>query len=205
MLENYLIRGSLTGLIFGVPAGAIGALTIQRALNNSFLAGLVTGLGSSAADLLYACVGVFGLTLVSDFLVQNQRPVGILGGLLIAALGIHIFRQEPQSQQQESNPAQLPLYFASSFAIAVTNPATVLSFLMAFPAFGITGEQTAVQSVQLIAGIFLGTLFWWLALSCAATVFRGHINRRINRLLNRISGCSMLIFGGAALVKGIFL
>ena len=161
MLESYLIRGLLIGLIFGVPAGAIGALTIQRTLNGGFSAGLATGLGSSAADLIYACAGIFGVTLVSNFLIQHQRPISLLGGLLIAALGVHIFRQKPQNQQQESNRTKLPFCFASSFAIAVTNPATVLSFLMAFTAFEITGAQTVVQSVQLIAGIFLGTLCWW--------------------------------------------
>ena len=154
MLGNYLVRGLMIGLIFGVPAGAIGALTIQRTLKSGFSAGLATGLGSSAADLLYACVGIFGMTLVSGFLTRHQRPIRLLGGLLIAALGVHIFRQKPQNQQQESSRLKLPLCFASSFAIAVTNPATVLSFLMAFTAFEITGEQTAAQSVQLITGIY---------------------------------------------------
>jgi threonine/homoserine/homoserine lactone efflux protein len=70
MLESYLIRGLLIGLIFGVPAGAIGALTIQRTLNSGFTAGLMTGLGSSAADILYACVGVFGVTSATLLLRQ---------------------------------------------------------------------------------------------------------------------------------------
>lgn len=39
LLENYLIRDLLIGLIFGVPAGAIGALTIQRTLRGGFWAG----------------------------------------------------------------------------------------------------------------------------------------------------------------------
>ena len=82
MLENYLVRGLLIGLIFGVPAGAIGALTIQRTLNSGFFAGLATGLGSSVADLLYACAGVFGITLVSDFLARHQRPISLPGCLL---------------------------------------------------------------------------------------------------------------------------
>ena len=205
MLGNYLTRGLMIGLIFGVPAGAIGALTIQRTLKNGFSAGLVTGLGSSAADLLYACVGVFGLTLVSSFLTQYQRPISLLGGLLIAVLGIHIFRQKPQHKQQESNRIKLPLCFASSFAIAVTNPATVLSFLMAFTAFEITGEQTAVQSVQLIAGIFWGTLCWWSALSGITAAFRSRIDHRAYQLLNWILGCFMFIFGGVVLIKGLFL
>lgn len=205
MLESYLIRGLLIGLIFGVPAGAIGALTIQRTLNGGFSAGLVTGLGSSAADLLYACAGVFGVTLVSDFLTQHQRPISLLGGLLIVMLGVHIFRQKPQSQPQESKRVRLPLCFAGSFAIAVTNPATVLSFLMAFTAFEITGEQTATESIQLIVGIFMGTLCWWSLLSGITSIFRSRINERIYQILNRILGGFMLIFGGAVLMKGLLL
>lgn len=205
MLENYLLRGLLIGLIFGVPAGAIGVLTIQRTLNGGFSAGLATGLGSSAADLLYACVGIFSVTLVSDFLTQYQRPISLLGGLLIGALGIHIFRQKVQTQQQESNRTKLPLCFASSFAIAVTNPATVLSFLMAFTAFEITGNQTGAQSIQLIAGIFLGTLCWWSILSGITAIFRSWINHRIYQLLNWGLGCFMLAFGGVVLIRGLFL
>lgn len=205
MLENYMVRGLLIGLIFGVPAGAIGVLTIQRTLNGGFFAGLITGLGSSAADLLYACAGIFGVTLVSEFLTRHQRSISLLGGLLIGLLGVHIFRQRAESRQQESRRTKLPLCFASSFAIAVTNPATVLSFLMAFAAFEITGEQTAAQSAWLIAGIFLGTLCWWSILSGVTAVFRSRINHRIYRLLNEALGCFMLIFGVVVLVKGLFL
>lgn len=203
MLENYLVRGLLIGLIFGVPAGAIGALTIQRTLNGGFAAGLFTGLGSSAADLLYACAGIFGVTLVSDFLTRHQHPISLLGGLLIMALGVHIFRQKPQGQQQKSSRMKLPICFASSFVIAITNPATVLSFLMAFTAFEITGEQTVMQSVQLIAGIFPGTLCWWPVLSGVTAAFRSRIDHRIYQVLNWVLGCLMLIFGGVVLIKGL--
>ena len=55
----FFLRGMLIGLVFGVPAGAIGVLTIQRTLDRGFLAGLLTGLGSSAVDLIYSCVVAF--------------------------------------------------------------------------------------------------------------------------------------------------
>lgn len=203
MLDSYLIRGLLIGLIFGVPAGAIGALTIQRTLNGGFSAGLVTGLGSYVADLLYACAGVFGVTLVSDFLMHNQRSISLLGGLMIVALGIHIFRQKPQGQRKEVTRARLPLCLASAFAIAITNPTTVLSFLMAFTAFEITGNQTPIQSIQLIAGILLGTLCRWSILSGMTAVFRERVNARSYQLLNRLLGCLMIIFGAAVLLRGL--
>ena len=37
MIAEYFLRGLLIGLVFGVPAGAIGALTIQRVLDKGLL------------------------------------------------------------------------------------------------------------------------------------------------------------------------
>lgn len=78
MPEGYLIKGLLIGLVFGVPAGAIGALTVERTLAHGFGANFTTGLGSSAADVLYACVGVFGPTIISDFLLAHHTSATVL-------------------------------------------------------------------------------------------------------------------------------
>lgn len=127
-----------------------------------------------------------------------------MGGVLIAMLGIHIFRQRPQNRHQESKQGKLPFCFATSLAIAITNPATVLSFLMAFAAFKITGSQTSAQSVQLLAGILLGTLCWWSGLSGITAIFRERVNDRIYQLLNRLLGCLMVVFAGVVLARGLF-
>ena len=142
MMENYLLKGLLVGLVFGVPAGAIGALTIQRSLSQGFLAGFLTGLGSSAADVLYACVGVFGVTIISDFLLAHQTPIGLLGGLLIVSLGVIVFRKEGRAAERAEQETHLTVLFGSSFLIAITNPSTILSFFVAFATFGI-GAQSA--------------------------------------------------------------
>ena len=78
MLENYLVRGRLIGLIFGVPAGSIGALTIQRTLNGGFAAGLSTGLGSSAADLsLFFKNNIKRAFVKGDFTQKMKSPTQI--------------------------------------------------------------------------------------------------------------------------------
>ena len=84
---GYLFRGVLIGLLFGVPAGAVGAMTAQRAYSFGLWAGLLTGLGSSVADCLYACVGAFGLSLISDFLLAHQTIINLLGGEVINVYG----------------------------------------------------------------------------------------------------------------------
>lgn len=67
MTASFLLKGILIGLLFGIPVGAVGTMAAQRAFSHGFGAGLKTGLGSSAADCLYAVCGAFGLTFVSDF------------------------------------------------------------------------------------------------------------------------------------------
>jgi len=193
MLGNYLLKGVLIGIVFGVPAGAIGALTIQHALSHGFRAGFVTGLGSSAADLLYACVGVFGLTAVSDLLLRYQTIISLIGGVLIAALGVLIFRKENKPPVSDVSTAPLPVYFCTAFATAITNPATVLTFFVAFAAFGI-GKHTPTQSVQLILGILMGTCFWWGLLSALTAKLRERITDNVYRILNHILGSLMILF-----------
>lgn len=78
---DYLLRGILIGLLFGLPVGAVGAMTVWRTWNGGIKAGLFTGLGSSAADCFYAAVGAFGFTLISDFLLEYQIIINIFGGM----------------------------------------------------------------------------------------------------------------------------
>lgn len=201
MFAEYIIKGMLIGLIFGVPAGAIGALTIQRTLERGFKMGLLTGLGSSAADIIYACVGIFGIRFIMEFLSEYQFIIRILGGSFITIFGICILRKKPQDAGgQDENEA--PLFcFLSSFLAALLNPVAVLSFLAAFTAFEIEGNLSVWQGMGLILGMLAGTLCWWLLLSGMTAYFRHRVTGRIYQWLNRILGCFMLIFGAVMLIR----
>ncbi|MDE6617160.1 MAG: LysE family transporter, partial [Lachnospiraceae bacterium] len=87
------LKGILTGLVFGVPAGAIGALTIQRTIRYGFMPGLITGLGSSMADLIYGFAGISGITIISGFITSYSNYIQIAGGIFIAILGISMFKK----------------------------------------------------------------------------------------------------------------
>ena len=70
MIAGYFLRGLLIGLVFGVPAGAIGALTIQRTLERGFFAGLVTGHIYRWLNRILGCLmALFGLIMI----VQGAR------------------------------------------------------------------------------------------------------------------------------------
>lgn len=205
MITGYFIRGLLIGLIFGVPAGAIGALTIQRTLEKGFFAGFVTGTGSSAADLIYSCAGVFGITIIADFLSAHQVVIRVIGGFVILLLGAVILRKTELPSVQPDTKGTPIFFFMSAFMAAIFNPATILSFMAAFTAFGIHGDLDAYQGTALILGVFAGTLCWWAALSGVVAHFRKRVTNNVYKWLNRILGCFMTLFGIIMMLQGLII
>ncbi|MGI6009975.1 MAG: LysE family translocator [Ruminococcus sp.] len=192
---EYLPRGILIGLLFGIPVGAIGALTVQRTWSSGVKAGLLTGLGSSAADCFYAFVSAFGLTLVLDFLLRFQEIIITLGGILILMMGLKSFihpQGELSSDKEILGGAKL---FFSSFAIGITNPAAILTFLFAFSYFGISEVSGWSDGIFLVAGVFLGTYFWWGSLSVLTQLIKRRAFKLQLRTINRIFGGILCAFG----------
>lgn len=201
MLESCLIRGILIGLIFGLPFGAVGTMTVQRTFRYGLKEGLVTGLGSSMADCFYASVGAFGLTLISDFLLQYQTLINLVGGSLIMALGIRLFFRKDsvtQTQKQGSNRAGM---FLSSFVIGITNPAAILTFLFAFSYFGIAGTTTWLEGTSLVVGVFIGTYIWWTSLSVVVSIIKKKTSNFNFLYMNRVFGIILSMFGVAVFIR----
>lgn len=192
---EYLLRGFLIGILFGLPVGAVGALTVQRTWGAGAKAGLLTGLGSSAADCFYACIGAFGITLVSDFLLRWQTVVTAAGAMLILAMGVRSLLH-PQGELttgvNELNGSRL---FLTSFAIGITNPAAILTFLFAFSYFGISTVSDWAQGLWLVIGVFLGTYFWWGSLTALTCGIKRKAARFQVRTMNRIFGGVLCGFG----------
>ena len=190
----FLLKGILIGLLFGLPAGAVGALTVQRTFRHGPGAGLLTGLGSSAADCCYASLGAFGLTIVSDFLLKYQAAIHLLGGGLVLLLGARLFFREEVPSQETGRTSGAGL-FLSSFAVGITNPAAVLTFLFAFSWLGISGGLAFGEGLLLVLGVFCGTCLWWCALTLAAGMARKKAAAIDPARMNRIFGFILCLLG----------
>lgn len=198
---DYLLRGIVIGLLFGLPVGAVGAMTVQRTWNNGIRAGLFTGLGSSAADCLYAAVGAFGLTLLSDFLLKYQSIIHVLGGGLILFMGIRLVIKKEEAVSPKEDAAGLWKMFVSSFAVGITNPAAILTFLFAFSYFGISAQSGPFQGIMLVSGVFIGTYVWWGALTAATSIIRRKAGKFGFRHMNCVFGMVLCLFGTVVLVR----
>lgn len=200
----YFIKGILIGIIFGVPAGAVGALCVQRTLQSGMKSGIITGLGSSAADCFYAVVGAFGITIISDFLTRFQVPINIVGGLLILTMGISTLLKKQGSTMNGETKIGYGKMFLTAFSVGITNPAAVLTFLFAFSYFGIDGKLGVVNGTALVMGVLCGTLIWWITLSAISQKIKDKYGEKGFIRLNKIFGLIMIGFGALVFIRLIF-
>lgn len=196
----FMMKGILIGLLFGMPAGAVGAMTAQRTLNYGMKAGLLTGLGSSVADCMYACIGACGFTFISDFLLLHQSIIHLAGGCLILGLGISMLIIKNTKPKNTADSARGIRMFISSFAVGITNPAAILTFLFAFSWFGIDGETGITGGFGLVCGVFIGTYIWWGTLSGVVTLLKKKAKKNHLATMNRMFGIILILFGAVVLV-----
>ena len=65
-----LLKGMLVGMIIAVPVGPVGVLCIRRTIFHGRLAGFLSGIGAATADAVFGIIAGFGLTVISDVLLD---------------------------------------------------------------------------------------------------------------------------------------
>ncbi len=197
-----LLRGIVIGFSIAAPVGPIGVLCIRRTLGDGRTIGFASGMGAATADALYGCVAAFGLTLVSDFLIGQKFWLSLIGGLFLITLGAKNFTSRPAESSSPDSPRGRGLVaaYASTLFLTLTNPATILSFLVIFAGLGIVNEtRNSFAAFILVIGVFIGSALWWLTLSLGVGFFRDKFNAAAMIWVNRISGIIITTFGIVAL------
>ncbi len=200
----FLWQGVLVGLIIAVPAGPVGVLCVQRTIFNGRLAGFISGMGAATADAIFGIIAGFGLTFVSDWLLDHQEWLRIVGAGFLLFIGISAFTADPLAgMQSQRDPETLLADFASSFALTLTNPITILAFLAIFAGIGFTGENASLGGAALlVVGVWLGSLLWWAGLAVGAGTLRHSFRRNHLVWISRGSG-GILMLSGVGLLGSV--
>ena len=193
-------RGIFVGAAIALPVGPVNLLTIRRTLAHGHACGLATGIGAALADTAYSAIAAFGLTLISSFLLSQQLWLRLGGGLFLVVMGVRAFYSHPSLDPASGAPPSLARAAASSFLVTISNPITLLAFGAVFGAVGVIHPDLGeLDAGLLVAGLFTGSMLWWLTLTAVV----GHVRTRTSpRLLGRLaqaSGLLIAIFGLAVL------
>lgn len=196
------LRGLLIGFSIAAPVGPIGVLCIRRALAGGFAAGLASGLGAASADAVYGSLAGFGLTAISQALIQQQSWLRLIGGLFLCYLGVRNWLSVPSASEAEVRPLSRLGAYLSTFLLTLTNPVTILAFAAIFAGLGMVDAAASyIAAASLVLGVFAGSSLWWLTLSGVVGIVRARVTGRWLRVVNRVSGVVLVGFGVAALVS----
>lgn len=197
---DVLLKGFGVGVAVAAPVGPIGLLCIKRTLADGRASGLASGLGAASADAVYGFMVAAGLA-ATGILVSYAEPMKLFGGVMIAILGLLSIRAFLKGAGSEAKPAEaktvrgLMPAFASTFALTISNPMTILAFVALVTGLGTSAASAGGAAYVLVLGVFLGSTFWWLFLVTVASTARSLITPSATRWLDLISGSVLLIWG----------
>ena len=201
---SFFIRGLLIGLSIAATVGPMSVLCIQRTLNKGQLYGLVSGLGIATADGVYGSIAAFGLTLITNFLIQEQIWIRLIGGLFLIYLGMKTILSRPSEKAVALNiksNGYLGAY-ASTFLLTLTNPLTILSFAAIFAGIGVgSASNNFISATVIVFGVFSGSTLWWIILTSIISLLRKKMDAQWLLWISRISGAIITLFGIGALLS----
>lgn len=195
---SLLIKGFALGLAIAAPVGPVAILCIRRTLSHGRMIGLVSGLGAATADAVYGVVAGLGMTIFTDRLVQAQTWMRFVGGLYLGYLGVKTFLSPPPDQVAQASHKGIAGAYLSTFALTITNPMTIFSFLAAFASAD--GLASGGNILLLVCGVFSGSALWWLTLSAGVSLLRGWVTTRTMRWVNRAAGTALVTFATVTLI-----
>ena len=201
MDATFLEKGFIIGLSIAAPVGPISLLCIHRTLAEGRLSGIVSGLGAATADAAYGCVAGFGITIISNALIDQQTWLRLIGGLFLCYLGIKQLLARPAEQAASAEGSGLIGTYAQTLFLTLINPMTILSFGAFFASMGLMNAAVNNMSAwALVGGIFIGSLSWWIILSNCVGAFRERFDQKALKWVNRASAAIIAGFGLAALI-----
>jgi threonine/homoserine/homoserine lactone efflux protein len=197
------LRGLIIGFSIAAPVGPIGVLCIRRTLADGRAIGFASGLGAATADALYGAVAAFGLSLVTNALVGQRLWLQVVGGIFLLYLGVRTWMAVPRDASGTAvNPGGLAAGWASTFALTLTNPTTIISFAAIFAGLGLGRNVSGYGAASLmVLGVFIGSAIWWLFLSLGVGLVRSSLTPARLGWVNRGAGAIIAAFGVVALAS----
>jgi threonine/homoserine/homoserine lactone efflux protein len=200
-VSSLLLRGFALGFAVAASPGPIFFLCLRRTLLRGRVYGLVSGLGVATADAFYAAVASLGLAAVTTAIASGRRPLAVIGGAALIAIGVRILlkrRQEPNPGATTAG-AGLAWAYLSTLGLTITNPATILSFAALAATLGLSAGSGIVKPAALVTGVLLGSATWWCVLAVGASSLRGRLSPAVIRAISIFSGLAIAILGMLAI------
>ncbi|EEW25831.1 lysine exporter protein LysE/YggA [Rhodobacter ferrooxidans] len=132
-----------------------------------------------------------------------DRPLGLLGGAFLLWLGLRGLRAGAAPKAAGLAATGVWPTLAATFLLTLANPVTILSFAAIFAGLGLARDAGVSEALQLVSGVFAGSLLWWALLSGGVAAAHRQLPAAFSLWVARGSGAVMIGFGLWALALGL--
>ncbi|MBP6013113.1 MAG: LysE family transporter [Alphaproteobacteria bacterium] len=205
-----LIAGGLViGIIAAAPIGPANIICIRRTLAHGQLNGFLAGLGAAIGDGVFAVIAGFSVKWVFDAIEDMGVVLKLLSAALLMFYGARVFiyatppeiMRNPDGSMQSGTVGDLAAGFASTFALTITNPATMVGFATMFAAFRevVDYQVSSIATLILVLAAFIGSVLWWFTVTAVTGIFHKTIESGTLKRMNQASGLFIFATGAALL------
>jgi threonine/homoserine/homoserine lactone efflux protein len=202
-----ILKGLAMGLLLVISVGPVIFTIIKQSINNGKEGGFSFIIGVWVSDVVVVLLSNVFSELVTH-LLTFKKPIGIVGSLFLIGMGVYylFFKKVPLHPEDISLPplrasdhAQIAL---QGFLLNTLNPAVLAFWLTAATAIAVT------HTIRERIIIFTTTLLINMSADVAKVTLAGRLRSKLTikniRVINKISGLILLIFGTVLLVGVLF-
>ena len=198
------LSAAAIGLAVAAPVGPMSLLCMRRTLAQGWRTGFATGAGIASGDASYALVAGLGLAGVQRFMLAHERGLHLAAGLFLLYLGTKTVLAAGETVERgTTRAASRQAAYGSALLLTLTNPPTIIMFAAVFAALAPASGFAPGTALLTVAGVFAGSLLWWLGLTAAVASLRGVLGSRVRAWIDRVSGAALALFGLAEVRRAL--
>jgi threonine/homoserine/homoserine lactone efflux protein len=193
-----VIRGIGIGLVLTFLTGPVFFALIKTSIEKGFHAGVALALGVVSSDVVFVGAILFG-SQYFDISNQDKRNAGVIGCIVLLALGIYYIFKKSEVNFDNKVPSRLERtgYFFKGFLMCILNPTLLLHWTVV-----ITTASTlyiyGVPNRSLKIGVmFLTILIVQFGLDTTKAFYANKLRDRISvkfvHRLNEVAGIALII------------
>ena len=210
MMPHPYIQGFGFGMMLSVLIGPVFFALLQISITRGFRAGAQIAVGTLLSDVVVVGLCYYGLTgLVA--IPENQRLLGICGGLFMLFYGVYLLASRPTTSPHEATNRYEPvsggkgLLVVRGFLLNLLNPFTMVYWLGLSTWVSALPTYEQVDDMAFFGGTLSAVLVTDLLKSYLARRLRPWLSRARVLWLNRITGLVLMGFGISLLLQVFWL
>jgi len=185
------------GFVF-IPGPAT-LLTITRAASSGPKAGIATGAGIAAGDIVHTCMAIVGISAVIAASATLFSIIKYIGAGYLVFLGIRaILEKAPTTLMARGLPMPVAMAFRQAIVAEVLNPKTALFFLAFLPQFvrpenGWVSVQLAILGILFVLLGLVSTVIYAVSAGSIGDLLQRH--PRVSKWQGRLVWCMYCALG----------